>query len=250
MPSHAQTISEADIREFERAGAICLRGLFDDDWVQRMRAAIERRIQKGPGSLSRKQAAFSFTELFMAKSDPEFRDFVFDSPAASIAAQLMRSNGVRFYFDQIFNKEPGMEEPSPWHNDQPFYPVQGRQVCSVWLALDPVTKETSGLQYVAGSHLQEENAGGYTAGTVADQAELLCWNMQPGDCLVHGGYTVHGASGNTSTHTRRRALATRWIGDDVTYKVLESARTELQVPGLATGEIIPAGEPFPEVALT
>ncbi len=252
MASHAAMISEADIAEFERAGAICLRGLFSQEWVDRMRTAIERRIEAGPGALSRRQQAFSFTELFMARSDPDFRDFVFNSPAASIAAQLMRSKSVRFYFDQIFNKEPGLDEPSPWHNDQPFYPIKGQQVCSVWLALDDITKESSGLQYVAGSHRWEQLPEGDfpEIDTSSDQYEILTWNMQPGDCLVHGGFTVHGANGNTTLDTRRRALATRWIGDDIVYRVREKAREELQVPNLATGDAIPAGEQFPEVELS
>ena len=35
---------------------------------------------------------------------------------------------------------------------QPYYCVDGEQVCSIWLPLDPVPKE-SGLEFVAGSHL-------------------------------------------------------------------------------------------------
>jgi len=251
MVSTAKPISESQIAEYEKAGAICLRGLFDESWVSRLRAAVQRRSEAGPAALSRRQAAFSFTELFMARSDPEFREFVFDSPAASIAAQLMRSNSVRFYFDQIFNKDPGHLEISPWHNDQPFYPISGNQVCSVWLALDSVTKESSGLQYISGSHRWEQRPEGDLPNIeeVAARSDLLCWDMEPGDCLVHGGFTVHGASGNTTSDIRRRALATRWIGDDVVYRVREKAREELQVPGLKDGDALPSGDPFPDVSV-
>ena len=250
MVSTAKTIGEDLISEYEAAGAICLRGFFDEHWVERLRAAVQRRSESGPQALSRRQAAFSFTELFMARSDPEFREFVLESPAAAIAAQLMRSRSVRFYFDQIFNKEPGHLEISPWHNDQPFYPISGEQVCSVWVALDRVTKESSGLQYISGSHRWEKRPEGDLPDIeqVAARSTLLCWDMEPGDCLVHSGFTVHGASGNMSSDNRRRALATRWIGDDVVYRVCEKARAELQVPGLLTGDPLPAGEPFPEVA--
>lgn len=250
MASHAPTISEDDILEFERAGAICLRGLFDGGWVERLRKAIERRIDQGPAVDSRRAAAYSFTELFMCRSDAEFRAFVFESPAASIAAQLMRSTMVRFYFDQIFNKEPGMVESSPWHNDQPFYPILGSQVCSIWLALDGVTKESSGLEYVAGSHRWRQRAEGDVPDidAMAAQCEMLSWNMQPGDCLAHSGLTIHGAGGNLTPGTRRRALATRWIGDDVVYRVREKAHRELQVPGLKTGDALPS-EQFPPVEL-
>jgi ectoine hydroxylase-related dioxygenase (phytanoyl-CoA dioxygenase family) len=79
-----------------------------------------------------------------------------------------------------------------------------------------------------------------------DDCEMLSWDMQPGDCLVHSGFTIHGAAGNSTPNTRRRALATRWVGDDVVYRVREKAHAELQATGLADGDILP-GEQFPQV---
>ncbi len=242
-------IDETQITEYERAGAICLRGLFDDQWVGRLREAIERRIRAGAQTHSKRADAYSFTELFMWRTDQDFRDFVFESPAAAIAARMMRSQTVRFYFDQIFNKEPGMLAPSAWHNDQPFYPIAGAQVCSIWLALDPVTKQSSGLEYVAGSHRWPQVARGEVPdiGAIIGRCEMLNWDMQPGDCLVHHGLTVHGAGGNTTLGVRRRALATRWIGDDVVYRDRAGGHEQLKARGLQTGEPLPAGQ-FPTVA--
>ena len=182
----------------------------------------------------------------MWREDPEFRAFVFESPAGAIAAQLMRSPTVRFYFDQIFNKEPGMLEQSPWHNDLSFYPIQGTQVCSIWLALDPVTKESSGLEYISGSHKWRRPFDMEVADVEAgrQKLEILNWDLQPGDCLVHHGLTVHGAGGNTTLDMRRRALATRWVGEDVTYRVREGSHQPLCAPGLKTGDLLPADQ-FP-----
>jgi ectoine hydroxylase-related dioxygenase (phytanoyl-CoA dioxygenase family) len=67
---------------------------------------------------------------------------------------------------------------------------------------------------------------------------LLNWDMEPGDCLVHHGLTVHGAGGNTSLDIRRRALATRWAGDDATYRA-GGGDQPLQVEGLRAGDPLP-----------
>ncbi|MBL8550328.1 MAG: phytanoyl-CoA dioxygenase family protein [Hyphomonadaceae bacterium] len=250
MTSTSLEISENDVLAFERQGAVCLRGLFDADWIARLRAAVERRVQAVAANPSKRAAHFSFTELFMWREDPEFSAFVFESPAAAIAARMMRAKSVRFYFDQLFLKEPGMMEPSPWHNDLPFWPIQGAKVCSVWLALDVVTKATSGLEYVAGSQRWEKIMGDAPPDFDAerDRYEMLNWDMQPGDCLVHHGLTVHGAGGNTSLDTRRRALATRWIGEDVVYREKDRGHAQLLVDGLKTGEALPPDR-FPEVAV-
>ena len=242
----SDAIGETDIAGFERAGAICLRGLFDENWIARMRKAVDRRVAGSAQHASKRASHYSFTELFMWRDDPDFRSFVFDSPAGAIAARLLRSRTVRFYFDQIFNKEPGMLAPSPWHNDLPFYPIQGTQVCSVWLALDPVTKESSGLEYIAGSHKWSKPFERDAAAVEAERPklEVLNWDMQPGDCLVHHGLTVHGAGGNATLNMRRRALATRWIGEDIAYRVREGSHQPLCAPGLKTGDPLPA-EQFP-----
>jgi ectoine hydroxylase-related dioxygenase (phytanoyl-CoA dioxygenase family) len=41
--------------------------------------------------------------------------------------------------------------------------------------------------------------------------------MEPGDLLIFHPKTLHGSGGNYNLHRQRRALAFRWLGDDVTY---------------------------------
>jgi ectoine hydroxylase-related dioxygenase (phytanoyl-CoA dioxygenase family) len=241
-------ISEAEIAAFEADGAVCIRGLFDDEWIERMQDAIERvKCERDvPGY---------FSDTFLWERDDDFRAFVFHSPAAQIARELMRSRSSRFYFDHLFVKEPGTQKASPWHHDLPYWPVEGEQVCSVWLALDYVTKASSGLEYVAGSHrwgrrFRPESFGGSRTPIEGrpeyetipdvennrDRYRFLNWDMEPGDCLVHHALTVHGASGNTSLHHRRRALATRWVGDDATYAPEASSYEPLKDASLAPGD--------------
>jgi ectoine hydroxylase-related dioxygenase (phytanoyl-CoA dioxygenase family) len=59
---------------------------------------------------------------------------------------------MRIFHEHVLVKEPKTSESTSWHHDQPYYCVDGEQVCSIWLPLDPVPKE-SGLEFVAGSHL-------------------------------------------------------------------------------------------------
>ena len=47
--------------------------------------------------------------------------------------------------------------------------------------------------------------------------KLLSWDVNPGDIIVHHPLVIHGSSGNFSSDTRRRGLALRYIGDDVTW---------------------------------
>ena len=51
-----------------------------------------------------------------------------------------------------------------------------------------------------------------------DSFEFLNWDMLPGDCLVHDSLTVHGSGGNSSLTARRRAIATRWLGERAYFR--------------------------------
>ena len=134
----------------------------------------------------------------------------------------------------MFVKEPGTDAPTPWHQDLSFWPIRGEQICSFWIPCDPVNRENSGLLYVKGSHKWSQRfkaiSPDYVAGLIDDEMddipdinahpqryELLDWDMEPGDILMFHPLTLHGSYGNGSRTRRRRALALRWIGDDVVY---------------------------------
>ncbi|MBW4594216.1 MAG: phytanoyl-CoA dioxygenase family protein [Brasilonema angustatum HA4187-MV1] len=215
-------ITNQEIEAFEQDGVVCLRGLFEDVWLERLRSAVDWNMTNpGPIATNLTQGGRLHLDVFMWTRNSDFRAFVFESPVAAIAAQILKAEKVHFLFDHLLVKEPGYIKPILWHNDHPDWPLQGWNMCSLWVALDPVTKETGGVQYIKGSHqwrkwLRQKDA---LAEAVAHSAslELLSWNMAPGDCLVHHALTIHASSGNASTSTRRRALVTRWAGDGVTY---------------------------------
>ncbi len=215
-------ITDQEIEAFEKDGVVCLRGLFNDVWLERLQSAVEWNMAyPSPIATDLMLGGRLHLDAFMWTRNDDFRAFVFESPAASVVAQILRVQQLYFLFDHLLVKEPGTLKSTPWHNDQPYWPVQGWKICSLWVALDFVTKDSGGLQYIKGSHhwhkLIREKDDLAEVLANSELIELLSWDMAPGDCLVHHGLTVHGASGNASTSTRRRALATRWFGDGVTY---------------------------------
>lgn len=256
-PRHPITDEEVDA--FWRDGAICLRGPFDADWVEHMRAAVEDDLEN-PGPLAReyaKKGGRFLGDIGAWSVKPGLRRFVEESPAAEIAARLLKSTKINFLYDHLFVKEPGTVEPTPWHQDGPYWPVHGDKVLSIWLALDDVTLESSGMEYVRGSHrwgreyqpvsfagdkkMYSMLPGEQVPDVEAHRAdyEILSWEMQPGDCLIHHFMTVHGSRGNTTTTRRRRAYATRWTGDGVVF-----APRDGQAPISVTPPTVRPGEPL------
>ena len=84
------------------------------------------------------------------QENESYRRFIFDSRLAAAAAALMRSQTARLYHDHMLTKEPGTRQRTPWHQDQPYYNIEGRQNCSFWIPVDPVSRGST-LELVAGS---------------------------------------------------------------------------------------------------
>lgn len=267
-PSHApdaplRAVTAQERADYEADGVVCLRGIFPARWLEFLAGAVEQAMaEPGPHAEDYTPAGAGgrfFGDIELAGRLPAFRRFALESPAAQIAAQVMRSREVRFFYDQLLVKEPGTAERTPWHQDQPYWAVSGRQVCSLWLPLDPVPEPVS-VEYVCGSHRWPEYSpthfadGTPYAGTglpklpeidaTRAQHRIARFAMQPGDVLVFQAMIVHGAPGNPGAG-RRRALATRWTGDDARWcrRPGEVAIPTVD-PGLSHGEPL-SGDRFP-----
>lgn len=245
------TLSDADLAAYWRDGAICARGLFAD-WVAPLARGVERNMaEPGPyasENLREGEHGRFFDDYCNWERIPEFRDFVLHSPAARLAARAMGSRCAQFFHEHVLVKEPGTSKPTPWHQDMPFYFVEGRQTVSIWIALDPVDRATC-PQFVAGSHRWEKRVRpqhwldesdfydrdeGYMDVPDIDadrQAyEILSWELAPGDAIFFDYLTLHGAPGNVSKR-RRRGFSARWLGDDAHY-VTRPGRTSPPYPGI------------------
>ena len=240
-------VTQQTIDDFQRDGVALIKGLFKDH-VDTLAAGVARNMaEPGPYAAENLKAGEGgrfFDDYCNWQRIPEFREVILASRVAEVAAALMRSDSVQVFHDHVLVKEPGTTKATPWHQDGPYYFVEGRQTVSFWSPLDPVTKAS--LRCVAGSHLwprpvlptrwlSEENfypdADAYmpVPDPDAEGMEIREWPMEPGDAVAFHYGTLHGARGNETTQ-RRRAFSLRLVGDDARY-VERPGRTSPPFPG-------------------
>lgn len=240
-------ITQDHIDTFQKDGVVLIRGLFKDH-VNTLRTGVERNmVEPGPfasENLKQGENGRFFDDYCNWTRIPGFEEVVRTSPAAEIAADIMRSGTVQVFHDHVLVKEPGTSKPTPWHQDSPYYFVEGRQTVSLWSPLDPVREAT--LRCVAGSHLWEKpvlptrwmseqnfyaDQGDYMPVPDPDEEgmDIREWAMEPGDAVAFNYKILHGARGNDSA-TRRRAFSLRLVGDDAHY-VVRPGRTSPPFPG-------------------
>ena len=219
-----------DVTEaFAQNGVTCMRGLLNGDWVERLRDWVEIAIEN-PEKPAKSDRTY-IIETHLSARFEGFRDFIHDSPIAEAAATIMGSKDVRFYNDTIFVKEPSAPEPSPWHQDQPYCFLNGRDNCATWIPLDPADEASGAMTYAIGSHRwgkmfklpDSDKPETYFDGPIPDIAgdteryPTVIFQLEPGDVVFHHLMTLHRAGPNTTKGIRRRVVSNRFIGDDATW---------------------------------
>ncbi|MCZ6782137.1 MAG: hypothetical protein O7G30_02405 [Proteobacteria bacterium] len=109
MDQPLRELTPEELNAFDEDGVVAARGLFPDDWIQRMAAAVDRVVSNPTPfgrAVSIEDRGFA-GDLFLWKLDDDFRDWVYDSPAALVAQQILRSRRVRHFYDQLFVKPSG-----------------------------------------------------------------------------------------------------------------------------------------------
>lgn len=240
-------VTDDMIEAYQRDGVVLVKGLWAD-WVEEIRSGIERNMaDPGPyaaENLKPGEGGRFFDDYCNWERIDEFGRVIRESRVAEVAAALMQSDRVQMFHDHVLVKEPGTSKPTPWHQDGPYYFVEGQQTVSFWSPVDPV-REAS-LRCVAGSHRWEREV--MPMRWLSDTAfypdpdkympvpdpdtegmTVLEWPMEPGDAVAFNYRTLHGARGNEAG-TRRRAFSLRLVGDDARY-VERPGRTSPPYPG-------------------
>ena len=228
-------VSDEQITSFDNYGVVLIKGLFKP-FVAAAREAIEQN-QANPSWRERTYrpddgGAPFFQDYCVWSKFDGYRALVEDSPMAEIAATLMKSRTARIFHDHILVKEPGNSVVTPWHQDKPYYLVDGFQTVSFWVPLDPVPRERT-IEYIGGSHkggklykpqrfdgtdLYENDRSEPVPDIDGNKTQfnIIGWEVEPGDAVAFDFGTLHGAPANNSPD-RRRVISLRWVGDDAKF---------------------------------
>lgn len=249
------------VQAYQRDGAVVLRGILNAAEVATLQRGIDANLaQPSPRAIvaSRPDDPGFFIEDFCCwQENPDYHRTIFDTPLAAAAALLMGSRTVRLYHDHMLTKEPGTRAPTPWHQDQPYYNVDGFQNTSFWIPVDPVRRHST-LEFLAGSHrgpwlmprtFMTHEARWFPEGSLAELPDIeadrqahriLGWALEPGDLVAFHMLTLH-ASAGVDGDRRRRVFSLRFLGDDMRHAP-RRWKTSPEFPGLA--DELPAGVPL------
>ncbi len=226
-------LSEYQISNYKKDGVILIKEVFLP-WIEKLKNGFQKVLDNpsfhGRENTSNKNKERFFEDYCNWERIDEFKDFFFNSPAAKIIAQSTGSKKIQLFHDHIFLKDPGTEKETPWHQDLPYYCVDGNDTGSFWIPLDNISKENS-LKILKESHNLPKlikptkwsndkswykNNENFMDIPNINEKNIFNTEMDIGDAILFNFKVLHSSSGNNDNKSRK-VFSARFIGDDVRY---------------------------------
>jgi len=255
MHDRSELITPDVIDTFQRDGAVVVRKILAQESLELLKSGVKEIIDaaddysdyydKGevttssPGAKQHeRRRGQTLTRQNAWVISPQVRSFLSQSGLPAAAAKLIGSRQVRLYEDLMIYKAAGTEQATPWHQDDPQWPLVGRQMCSGWFCLDPVDSSSGALRFAIGSYKGpryrpyvakarssdlESDAQYFEGGAMPDvethpeQFPVKSFDTKPGDVVFFHPRSLHAAFGSNPAYPRR-TFSFRFLGDDVRWE--------------------------------
>ena len=267
-------LTQHEIDQFKVDGAVFLKGKFSSQWIEELTHGIDANMKHPSPRFARHtkddDAPGYFEDFWIWDCHQGFENFVFQSPAAKIAAELLSAKKINLVMDNWFFREAGSKSGAPFHHDISYFDFEG-SMCVLWLPLASV-KRHEGIAWVKGSHLwnklflrtrfregyQEDGEAGEVNGKTyhltpdilnnKQDYEFLAWDFELGDCVFFDMRTLHGSLNQVmpGKNVHRYTLRMAKEGSKVGYRGAwaQAERTIMEANGYQNGDEL-SGKMFP-----
>ena len=220
-------LDEQDVKSFRTNGYyLNTEQLFAPEKLDRLEAIFEEHLAEKGAKLSDELDTPHFR-------DPRLLEFLLSDEVLDLVEPLLGPD-IALWTSHFISKEPFTGRATPWHEDSAFW--NGRlseydRIVTVWLALGPSNRENGCMRVIPGTH---EN-GGFSEYRPTDMTtqtfhaeivqveedQAVYFELERGECSLHDGRIVHGATANTSP-VRRTGYTMRYFPASVKVLPVEA----------------------------
>jgi Phytanoyl-CoA dioxygenase (PhyH) len=162
---------------------------------------------------------------------PELFEWAFDPQLLALVEPILGSD-LALFSTHFICKPKGNGKRVPWHEDSAYWKgrITPMEVCTVWLAIDPSTRENGCMMVIPQTHITGyKGFSEYDDVDVAqnvfnseikpilrDDAKRVYIELQPNECSLHDARIMHGSEPNTS-NIRRCGWTLRFCSSAVKF---------------------------------
>ena len=240
---------------FESDGVVLERQVLDKDLLSKVIEEYETSIpdtsevpKHVPIVVYRTHVPGEFRKIQLLSKMPRMMEL------AQFVAHLLRAftnEQLRLLETVIFNKPPMTSGILHWHQDVSYFALEPNNQLAVWIPFDKVTKESGAMVYALGTHklglraskdliTGEQFKGEEREPIDVTGFETQCMEMEPGDMLIHDGYTWHMSGPNRVEGQQRRGLSLRFLVGETRYKPRAGSAAPFlkQIDDLKEGDLV------------
>jgi len=209
-------LTEAQVDQFSQDGYLVIRKLLDDqETALTLQAASQDEAMRiNAMSVVDTQGKSTNLSLWNHPGDDIYGAICRSRRVVDSMEELLGGE-VYHYHSKLSAKEPKVGGAWEWHQDYGYWYQNGclfPDLASVFIALDPATRENGCLQLLRGSHrMGRVEHGRFGSQTGADperveaamqRMERVYCEMAPGDAVFFHGNTLHSSDANLSDRPR------------------------------------------------
>jgi len=216
-------LNEQQVREYHEQGFLIPPYRLEPAFLQSLQQALDRLIRDNPGVRPEKlvSAHIEGQNDEGVKGSQRFLELAMHPPILDMVEQLIGPD-VILWGCHVFCKPSAEGFETPWHQDGHYWPIRPLATCTVWVALEPSTRENGCLRVIPGSHRhrvlhphlhedrQDLTLNQRMADGTFDEGQAVDLELEPGQMSMHDVYMIHGAQANRSAQ-RRTGVALRFM---------------------------------------
>jgi ectoine hydroxylase-related dioxygenase (phytanoyl-CoA dioxygenase family) len=212
-----------EIRRYQAEGWLIPRWQLPETRTAALRESLEELLRRNPGVRPEKlvSAHIDGDNGEGVRGVADFLALARDPEIVEMVAGVIGGD-VALWGCHVFCKPAGEGYETPWHQDGHYWPIRPLATCTVWVALEPSTRDNGCLRVIPRSHrprtlhphLHEDRIDLTLNQRMAegsfDEADAVDLELVPGQMSLHDVYMVHGAAANRSQQ-RRTGVALRYF---------------------------------------
>ncbi len=218
-------LTQAQIAEYKRTGAIVVPDILSSEEIQRLRAVTDEFVEKAR-PLTDHTDVYDLEDAHSAQQ-PRVRRIktphlhhaeygkLVDHPKIVAALRALWGPNIRFDTAKLNLKSAGFGAAVEWHQDWAFYPHTNDDLAAVGVMMDDMELENGPLMIIPGSHkgpTYDHHANGKFCGAMDPAASGIDFSKEvpltgkAGSITIHHVRAIHGSAPNTSDRDRRLLL--------------------------------------------
>jgi hypothetical protein len=150
-------LSSADVAHYAREGYLVPNYRLEPELLGELQLALAQLIRDNPGVRPEKlvSAHVAGDNGEGVKGVKKFLDLAMHGPILDMVEQVIGPD-IILWGCHVFSKPAGDGFETPWHQDGHYWPIRPLATCTVWVALEPSTRENGCLRIIPRSHANKQ----------------------------------------------------------------------------------------------